>query len=354
MPSGSLPPVRAGLVGFGLAGSSFHAPIIAATPGMTLAAIVTGNAERQRDAQRAYPNARIIASPQELWRSAADIDVVVIATPNRTHLPLAIDALEHDLHVVVDKPFAPSVKDAQRVIDVAQARDRILTVYQNRRWDGDFRTLRQLLDQGRLGDVWRFESRFERWRPQPKGGWRESGDPAEAGGLLFDLGSHIIDQALVLFGAATHVYAEIDRRREGMEVDDDGFVALTHASGVYSHLFMSAVAGDMGPRFRVLGSHGAYVKWGMDPQEARLRNGERPSEKDFGAEPELQWGRLGAGEQLQTIPTLPGDYRHFYAGVVAAVREGAPPPVSARDAVNSLAVIEAARRAATEQRVIAL
>jgi scyllo-inositol 2-dehydrogenase (NADP+) len=346
--------VRVGLIGYGLAGSSFHAPVIAATPGLELAAIVTGNAERQRDAAAAYPAARIVESVQALWSSAKEIDLVVIATPNRTHVPLALDALEHDLHVVVDKPFAPSIEDAERVIDVARKRERMLTVYQNRRWDGDFLTLQQLVSDGMLGDVWRFESRFERWRPVARGGWRESGDPAEAGGLLFDLGSHVIDQALVLFGAVTHVYAEIDRRREGMQVDDDVCVIMTHANGVYSHVFMSAVAADMGPRFRVLGSRAAYVKWGMDPQEAKLRDGLRPDDEDFGLEPREQWGKIGAGDEARPVPTLPGDYRRFYAGVLRAVREEASPPVSPREAVASLAIIEAARKSATQHRVIAL
>lgn len=355
MPVHASPPsVRVGLIGYGLAGSSFHAPVIAATPGLELTAIVTGNAARQHDAAAAYPAARIVDSAQALWSHATEIDVVVIATPNRTHVPLALDALGHDVHVVVDKPFAPSIEDAERVIDVARKRERMLTVYQNRRWDGDFLTLQQLVSDGMLGDVWRFESRFERWRPIPKGGWRESGDPAEAGGLLFDLGSHVIDQALVLFGTVTHVFAEIDRRREGMQVDDDVCVMMTHANGVYSHVFMSAVAADRGPRFRVLGSRAAYVKWGMDPQEAKLRDGRRPDSDDFGVEPCEQWGKIGAGEEARPVPTLPGDYRRFYAGVLRAVRGESPPPVSPHDAVASLAIIEAARRSATHRRVVEL
>ena len=183
----------------------------------------------------------------------AALDVVVVASPNRTHVPLAIEALDAGFHVVVDKPLAASAADAARVIATARARGRLLTVFQNRRWDGDFLTLRRLVHDGRLGRVFRFESHFDRWRPDVKPGWRMSDAPEEAGGLLFDLGSHLIDQALVLFGPATHVYAELDRRRPGVTVDDDSFVALRHASGVRSHLSMGALVAQLGPRFRVLG-----------------------------------------------------------------------------------------------------
>jgi scyllo-inositol 2-dehydrogenase (NADP+) len=198
--------------------------------------------------------------------------------------------------------------------------------------------------------VHRFESRFERWRPAPKPGWRELADPEEAGGILYDLGSHLIDQALSLFGPARRVYAELERRRDGAAVDDDAFVALSHHSGVRSHLWMSAVAAQPGPRLRVLGSRGAYVKWGMDVQEEALRGGARPG-AGWGEEPEPRWGTLGADEDVRPVPTEPGDYPAFYRGVAAALREGAPPPVDPADAVAALEVIEAARRSAAEGRV---
>ena len=184
---------------------------------------------------------------------------------------------------------------------LAEERGLLLSVFQNRRWDNDFLTLRALLADGELGEVQRFESRFERWRPQPKGGWRESGDPAEIGGLLYDLGSHVVDQALVLFGPALRVYAEADVRRPGAQADDDTFIAITHASGVRSHLYVSATTAQLGPRFRVLGSAAGYVKYGLDPQEAALREGRRPSaDEPWGVEPESLWGRVGCGESPLT------------------------------------------------------
>lgn len=348
------PPFHVGLIGYGLAGEAFHAPFIATTPGLRLEAIVTGNPDRHRAAARAHPGATIVESASRLWERADQLDVIVVASPNRTHASLATQALENGLHVVVDKPFATSVGEARALVAVAQRTDRIITVFQNRRWDGDFLTLQRLLAEEVMGQALRFESRFERWRPIPRGTWRESGEPKDAGGLLFDLGSHIIDQALVLFGPARHVYAEIDVRRAGVEADDDSFVALTHANGVRSHLFMSAVAAQTGPRFRLLGSRAAYVKWGMDPQEAKLRDGQSPDAPGFGDDPEGHWGTLGAGEESRPVPTERGAYRRFYEGVVDALRGVAPPPVDPHDAIATLAVIEAARRSSAEQRVMAV
>lgn len=347
-------PFLVGLIGYGLAGESFHAPFIVTTPGLRLDAIVTANPERQRAAAAAHPGAVIVDSTSRLWERADSLDLVVIATPNRTHAPLAMEALARGLHVVVDKPFATSVTDARALVTEAKRRDRMITVFQNRRWDGDFLTVRRLLAEEALGRPFRFESRFERWRPTPRDNWRERGTPDEAGGLLFDLGSHLIDQALVLFGPATHVYAELDLRRAGVQTDDDSFVALTHANGTRSHLFMSAVAGQQAPRFRVLGSRGAFVKWGMDPQEAKLRDGVSPDTPAFGEDLEAHWGTLGAAVDVKAIPTQTGAYRRFYEGMVDALRGVAPPPVSPHDAIAALAVIEAARRSSAEQRVIAV
>ncbi|MET9077675.1 Gfo/Idh/MocA family oxidoreductase [Streptomyces sp. NPDC004232] len=351
-------PLRVGLIGYGLAGSVFHAPLIAAAEGLALDTVVTSNPERQEQARAEFPDIRTVATPWELFDRAGELDLIVIASPNRTHVPLATAALKAGLPVVVDKPVAGTAAEARGLAALAEERGLLLSVFQNRRWDNDFLTLRRLLADGSLGDVWRFESRFERWRPQPKGGWRESGDPAEIGGLLYDLGSHVVDQALVLFGPATEVYAETDVRRPGAETDDDTFIAVTHASGVRSHLYVSATTAQLGPRFRVLGSRAGYVKYGLDPQEGALREGLRPG-PHWGAEPESLWGRIGAGESPLTgagtpVPTLPGDYPAYYAAVTDALRAGAPNPVSALEAAAALDVLEAARRSALDKATVAL
>lgn len=345
--------LKAAVIGYGLAGSSFHAPFIAATPGLELTTVVTSNPERQQQARARYPDVRVLATADELW-AAADIDVVVIASPNRSHVPLAHAAIAHRVPVVVDKPLAASAADSRALVDAARRANVLLTVYQNRRWDGDFLTLRRLLDAAELGRIIRFESRFEKWRPQLRGGWREQADPADAGGLLFDIGSHLIDQALFLFGPALSVYAELDRRRDGAAVDDDSFVALRHVSGVRSHLWMSAVATDPGPRFRVTGSNAAYVKWGLDVQEDALRIGGRPGTMGWGEEPAEKWGQVVAGSERRTVPAVPGSYQSFYAALGAALRGDGPVPVDPENAVQTLTVIEAAQESACERTVIDL
>ncbi|MEU3779844.1 Gfo/Idh/MocA family oxidoreductase [Streptomyces sp900129855] len=355
-------PLRVGLIGYGLAGSVFHAPLIAATEGLVLDTVVTSNPERQEQARAEFPDVRVAATPDDLPARAGELDLVVIASPNKTHVPLATAALKAGLPVVVDKPVAGTAAEARELAALAEERGLLLSVFQNRRWDNDFLTLRELVADGELGDVWRFESRFERWRPLPKGGWRESGDPAEIGGLLYDLGSHVVDQALVLFGPVVSVYAETDVRRPGAETDDDTFIALTHANGVRSHLYVSATTAQLGPRFRVLGSKAGYVKYGLDPQEAALREGARPgatADAGWGTEPEELWGRLGAGESPLTgggrpVRTLPGDYPAYYAAVAKALIDGGPNPVTAVEAAAALDVLEAARRSARDKVAVTL
>ena len=346
--------LRVGLVGFGLAGMVFHAPLITATDGLSLAAIVTSNPERRALAGRSYPAAALVPDTDALLAGALELDVLVVASPNRTHVPLALQGIDAGLAVVVDKPLAATAADAERVIDAASRRGTLVTVFQNRRWDGDFLTLTQLLRADRLGTVMRYESHFDRWRPEVKPGWRMLDAPEEAGGLLYDIGSHLIDQALVLFGPVSHVYAELDRRRPGVTVDDDAFVALTHTSGVRSQLWMNAMAAQLAPRLRVLGSRAAFVKYGLDPQEDRLRTGADPCAVGWSDEPPDQWGQLGAGAAIETVRTQPGAYTEFYRRLVEALRRGGPPPVDPRDAVATLNVIEAAQRSAASSRVVHL
>jgi scyllo-inositol 2-dehydrogenase (NADP+) len=335
--------VRVALIGYGLGGAAFHAPFIACTPRMQLATIVTSNPERRSQAAREHPQTKIVDSPQAVWDRPQDYDIVVVTTSNDSHVPLATAALAAGLPVVVDKPFAVHAAEARQLIDDARRRNLMLTVYHNRRWDGELLTVKRLLAEQALGDALRFESRLERWRPQPKGGWRERGAPEFAGGLLYDLGTHLIDQALHLFGPVAHVYAELDRRRPGMQVDDDTFIALTHAAGVRSHLTATSLSAQPLARMRVLGTRAAYVKLHGDVQEAALRSGARPDRPGWGEEPEERWGLLGVGDAAVPVRSEPGAYQQFYAGVVAALRDGKPPPVDPEDAVAGLEIIEAAR-----------
>ncbi|RCW43941.1 putative dehydrogenase [Halopolyspora algeriensis] len=338
--------LRVGLVGYGLAGAAFHAPLIAADPHLRLDAVVTSNPERQHRVRTDHPEAAVHAQPQSLFDRADELDLIVVAGPNRTHFELASAALEAGLPVVVDKPFTVTAEQGRALIDQARNRALMLTVFQNRRWDNDMLTLGVILDSGELGTIHRFESRFERWEPAPKSTWRDQGPVAEAGGALYDLGSHLIDQALQLFGPVSTVFAETDVRRPGVEVDDDTFVALAHTRGVRTHLWMSKLAAQHGPRFRVLGDRAAYTKYGFDPQENDLRAGRRPGADGWGQEPAQRWGVLGSGEEVHPRPSELGRYEAFYAGVARALHDGTAPPVDPADSVAGLEVIEAARRSA--------
>jgi len=322
---------------------------------MQVAYVVTGNSERAATVRRRYPEAVVLPAADELWSRAGDVDLVVITSANRAHAPQALAAIAAGLPVVVDKPFAVDAAQAQAVVEAAAAANVALTVFQNRRWDGDFLTLRRLIAEGALGAVTRYESRFERWRPTPKGGWRETGGDDEAGGLLYDLGAHLIDQALVLFGPVSSVYCEMDRRRAGVTNDDDTFVALTHAGGVRSQLWVSAFASNLAPRLRVLGDRAAYVKYGLDVQEDALRDGGSPGlGDDWGVEPAIAWGELGTPGDVHPVATEPGAYQHFYAAVGAALRGQGVLPVDPHDCVEGLRVIAAAQRSHREHRVVSL
>ncbi|TDC65533.1 oxidoreductase [Actinomadura sp. GC306] len=346
--------LRVALIGYGTGGSVFHAPLIAAVPGLRLAAVVTGDPRRAKAVRERYPGAEVVDSADRLWSAPEDYDLVVVAAPNRQHVPLARAALTSGVPVVVDKPVAASAADARSLAALSAVRGRPVFPFHNRRWDGDYRTARRLVESGALGDVLRFESRFERWRPEVRPGWKESTDPLDAGGILFDLGSHLIDQAITLFGRPDAVYAEADARRPGAAAADDVFVALAHPGGQRSHLWMSATAAHLGPRLRVLGGRASYTVYGMDGQEEQLRGGRTPRDPGYGIAAPESYGLLGTPGDQAPEPTAPGAYHDFYAGVVRTLREGAPPPVALTDAITGLEVIEAAVRSARERTVVPL
>jgi len=344
-------PIRAVLIGFGVAGGLFHAPFIAADPSFELVAIVTGNPARAARAREEHAAARILPDAEALWNAIEsgelDVDLVVVASPSGLHFAHAERALRLGRHVVVDKPFVPTVAEGETLIALAAEQGVVLTVFQNRRWDGDFQTVAELVRSGRLGEVRRFESRFGWWEPEAPASWKATTTAADAGGILYDLGPHLIDQALRLFGPVREVYAELDSRRTGSAADDDAFVALEHESGVRSHLRMSCVEPAMGTRFRVTGSQGAYLSEGLDGQEAALGAGARPGDEGFGVTPEEAWGEIVcAGSAAERVPTLRGDYGGFYAGLADAILRGGAAPVDPADSVEGLRIIARAREAA--------
>jgi predicted dehydrogenase len=333
-------PVRFGLVGYGFGGRYFHAPLLAAAPEIDFLGVVTTSPERRELLGREHPGAAAFGSLQELVEAGAE--AVTISTPADTHSALTDQALDLGLAVVSDKPFALDAAAARASVERAERLGLPLSPYQNRRWDSDFLTVRSLVDRGELGTVTRFESRFERFDPEP-------GPPAAGGGTLLDFGAHLVDQALVLLGPVAGVYAEWRVRESGL--DDDVFIALTHTSGARSHLAGSWSQGAPGDRFRVTGTTGSYVVGGpMDGQEDALIAGQTPATlgAGWGAEPPERWGRVQRGGVSETVPTLPGAWDRFYPAFAGAVRGTGAVPVDPRDAVASMTVLDAARRSATE------
>jgi predicted dehydrogenase len=333
-------PVRMGLVGYGFGGRYFHAPLLASAAECAFLGVVTTSAQRREQVGREHPGAATFGSLRELRDAGAE--AVAISTPADTHTALTDEALRLGLAVVCDKPFALDAAAARASVQLAEELGLPLAPYQNRRWDSDFRTVRSLVDGGRLGRITRFESRFERFAPEP-------GPPPAGGGTLRDFGSHLVDQALVLLGPVASVYAEWRIRETGE--DDDVFVALTHQNGARSHLAGSWSEGAPGLRFRVTGTEGSYTVAGpMDGQEAALVAGRSPADlgTEWGAEPPERWGRFSRGEGGETVPTLPGRWNSFYPAFARAVRGEGAVPVDPRDAVATATVLDAARRSAIE------
>ena len=348
--------LRGAIIGYGLAGSVFHGPLIESTPGLAVAVVATGDPERADRARHAHPGAEVVATPEEALARAAELDFAVVATANERHVPLAGHALDAGLPAVVEKPLAPSAAEARPLVERAGELGLPLTVFMNRRWDSDQLTLRSLLAADRLGRVLRHESRFERWRPRLAPGevWRESSPPKAGGGVLLDLGSHLVDQALGLLGPVRQVYAEIDHRRAG-PADDDAFLALHHESGALSHLWCSSLAAVPGPRLRVLGDRAGFVVTDVDGQEQALRSGERPGPgAGWGMEPRERWGKLVDEDGSEAIESRPGAWPEFYAGWELTLREGNPPPVDPSEAVAGLEILDAARRSASDGSVVSL
>jgi predicted dehydrogenase len=335
---------RIGLAGYGSGGRIFHAPLLASADGVEFAGVVTRSPERRAELAKAHPGVPAYDSLADL--AAAGAEAVAISTPAATHAALAREAIALGLAVVVDKPFALDAEAAREVTTLAADAGVLLSVYQNRRWDSDTLTLQRLIRDGALGEVRRFESRFERWAPD-----REP--PAAGGGTLLDFGAHLVDQAHLLFGPSKRVYAEL--RADG-DLDDDFFVALHHASGVESHLWGSWRQAAPGPRLRVSGTTGAFIVDGIDGQEAVLKAGRSPADLGdrWGVEPEHTWGRLYRGATGASVHSERGRWDTYYPAFAAAVRGEGPVPVDPWDSVRNMDVLDAARISATTGETVNL
>ncbi|GGK80935.1 oxidoreductase [Mangrovihabitans endophyticus] len=331
-----------GLVGYGSGGRTFHAPFIAAAPEIDFVGVVTTSGQRR--AQAAERGLTTFDTITDI--AAAGAQAVAISTPAATHAELALQAIGLGLAVVVDKPFALNADTAQAVVAAAGGAGTVLSVFQNRRWDADFRTVRKLIAEGALGQVRRFESRFERFAPDRQ-------PPVAGGGTLLDFGSHLVDQALTLFGPAARVHAEMCGDDD---LDDDVFLAVHHDSGVESHLWGSWRQAAPGPRLRVTGTTGTYIVDGVDGQEAVLKAGKGPADlgERWGVEPEHAWGRLYRGATGAPVRSERGRWDEFYPSFAAAVAGTAPVPVDPSDAVRALEVLDAARLSARTGTTVTL
>lgn len=343
--------IEVGLIGFGLAGRAFHAPVIRAVPGLHLAAIVqrSGN-----EAAEKYSDVRIVRTPDDLL-AMKEVQLIVIATPNDTHYPLARQCLAAGRDVVVDKPFATTLAEARSLVDLAKSAGRLLTVYQNRRFDGDFQALRQLVAAGTLGRIVRFETNYDRYRPQLKpGAWRESQRPGS--GILFDIAPHLIDHALVLFGLPESVTADVRIERENAIADDAFDITLHYPNSLRAVLRSSILAAATRPRFVVMGTQGSFVKQSFDPQEMNLRRGNIPVDTAWGAEPEENWGVLTIpakdGFEHRRIPSASCDYRDYYANVRDAIFGRAKLAVTPEWSLDVMRLLELARASSHERRTI--
>lgn len=339
--------LRAGLIGFGIAGRYFHAPLLSGA-GLHLRAVVTS---RKDELRTLYPDALALRSGAELI-ARDDIDLVVIASPNQLHFPQARDALLAGKHVVVDKPVCITASQAESLAELAQSRNLQLAVFHNRRWDSDFLTVRKLLDDDRLGEITAFRARWDRFRPTVSDRWREGAELG--GGVLYDLGSHLIDQALCLFGRPHWIQADVFTQRRG-GVADDGFEILMGRDMLRISLGVSSLAASGDWRYCIHGSRGSFFKRGLDPQEDQLRSGMQPTDAGFGVEAAVQHGKLVVADGAAlTIESERGRWLSFYEGVRESIEHGAPVPVSATQAQATLEIIEAAHRSSAEGRRIAL
>lgn len=334
-----------GLLGYGYAGKTFHAPLIAGVPGLRLAAVASSDPAK---VHADWPAVAVEPSPEALI-ARPDLDLVVIATPNVTHAPLAALALDAGKHVVVDKPFTLTLDEATALQAQAEASGRLLSVFHNRRWDADFLTLRRLLDRGTLGRIVHFASHFDRYRPAVRERWREQAGPG--GGIWYDLGPHLLDQTLQLFGPPEAIWADLAAQRDGA-VTDDYFHAQLRYGSLRAHLHAAMLVPADGPRLVVHGTAGAYVKYGLDPQEDALKAGARPPAPGWGVDQRPGALTLWSADSPETreLPSLPGDYPAYYAAVRDAILGAGPNPVPPEQAIAVMRLLELGRQSAEERR----
>ena len=334
-------PIRTGLIGFGLSGQVFHAPFLSHDADYQLAAVVSSQTERVQDA---LPDVDVMPRSEDLIHRN-DIDLVVITAPNDQHFPLAQAALKAGKHVLVEKPSVTRQAHIDQLTELATKQGLVFTAYQNRRFDGDFQYLKTLIESRELGMLRHLDTRFDRFRPQPKDRWREKA--VEGGGIFWDLGPHLLDQVLALLGPPTEVYANLKQLRQGSEATDWFAIQLTYPDCMVSVGSTPFEAGEM-RRFNAQFDGGSWHCWGLDPQEEALRAGQQPSDRDYPSAGSPQRAQLANGEAWQPIDVPSGDYRHFFSELAAAIHNGTPPPVTAEQARQLVYLLTLAEQSAAQ------
>ncbi|KKC48151.1 oxidoreductase [Paenibacillus sp. D9] len=344
--------IRTGLIGYGLSGSVFHAPLIAAEEGLQLTGVVTSQTDKVRED---YENVDVYEDVEALLGSG--VEMVVVASPNTLHYEHAKSAILAGKHVVVEKPFTNTVREAEELIQLARDKGVLLSVFHNRRWDNDFLTVRQVLDSGTIGRISVYEAHYDRYSPEVEVETRWRDQPLPGSGILYDLGAHLIDQAVQVLGSPDSIWADLRLDREEAETVDYFHLVLAYPQS-RAILRAGTLVRQAGPRFMVHGDLGSYIKYGLDPQEDQLKAGLRPGDADWGADKEECYGELttavGDLTMRTKIDTLPGSYQEYYRGIAEAISGGGKPPVRAEEALEVIRLIEAAHRSARERRVIDL
>ncbi|MFO7670693.1 MAG: Gfo/Idh/MocA family oxidoreductase [Bacteroidales bacterium] len=340
--------INTALCSYGMSGLIFHGPLLQSHPGFKIVKILERSKE---DSKGRHPGAGIVTSYDAILEDP-QVELVIVNTPDHLHFEMAARALNAGKHVVVEKPFTLKVEHADQLITLAREKGVLLTVFQNRRWDGDFLTVKEIIQTGKLGRLVDFESHFDRYRTEIQASWK---DRSTGSGTLFNLGSHLVDQALQLFGMPEHLYCESRMLRDGA-ITDDSYDLFLHYPGFKCMVRSSYLVREPGPRFILHGTDGSYLKWGLDPQEEALKSGAIPGSEGWGEEPESDWGKMNAREGAFFVqgkyPTIAGNYLEFYDNLYQAVRKQDSLAVLPEEARNVIRIIEAAYRSSREKRVV--
>lgn len=342
--------INVALAGFGKGGRIYNAPIIASIEGFKIRRILTSSDENIKAAREDFPEADVTGDYETILEDE-NIDLVIIVTPNHHHKDLAEKALKADKHVIVEKPFTPTVEEADELIALAKERQKVLSINHNRRWDSDFLTVEKLIRENRLGQVMEYEAHFDRFRTEIKNSWKEKKE-VPGSGILYDLGSHLIHQVLVLFGNPQEVSADLRFQREGTEVPDSFDLLLSYPE-LRVRLKAGMLVKEKGPTFSVFGRKGTFLKYGADVQEEALQNGKRPNEtENWGVEPEKIWGKLNTVEEERKIESEAGDYRKIYNNVYNTILGKEKLHITPEEARDVIKVIELAIQSDGEKRRI--